>query len=103
MGDEAMSCDRARNWLLKAEEPTAFDQAPVEVAEHLAQCDACQKLARRLEALERAYRSGPPPVGVDAACEKFLAGPATRPTVTILTSPANVPRRRLAPRWALAA
>jgi hypothetical protein len=91
-----MDCSAARDWLLQAEWPGRLDDGPDGLAAHVVRCPDCQRLARRLEALELEHRARPLPTGAELARERFLAGlPSWSPPVSR--------RRHVRPRWALAA
>src|SRR5260221_2590803 len=88
-----MNCSNTTNWLLQAELPGELAQAPAEVAEHLRQCDACQRLVQQIGRLEREYKEQPLPARSQVAREEFLRRQAAEPSE-------RAGRRRFAaPRW----
>ena len=95
-----MNCSTAKDWLLQAELPGELARAPAEVAEHLRQCEACQRLVHQIGRLERTLKEQPLPATAVMARNEFLRrhdGEPARP------SKSPVRRRFAVPRWLVAA
>src|SRR5262245_20417853 len=74
-----MKCDKARDWLLRAETPAALSTAPQGVDEHVRACPECRRLLQKLVRLEEAWRALPSPPGLEAAQRRMLKKSAAVP------------------------
>ena len=93
-----MDCRTARDFLLTDGLPRTSRSMPLDLANHLAQCPDCQRLAAQVAGLDEAWRAIPPPAGMDRARDAFLAGLQESPP------PPRVARRgRMPSQWAIAA
>ncbi|HEV3142268.1 MAG TPA: hypothetical protein VGZ47_00120 [Gemmataceae bacterium] len=97
-----MNCERAQDWILAVALPGELARAPREIAEHIRQCDSCQRLIERVVRLEESWRQQAVPASAVQAQSVFLQRLADPPS-PIIRKP-ELPRRsiRLA-RWIVAA
>jgi hypothetical protein len=86
-----MTCESARDWLLDAEKPANVESAPAPIAEHVAGCAQCRKLAQELGELEEHWRQRPLPARAETAKVEFLKRLDNRPL--------PAPRKPARPRW----
>jgi hypothetical protein len=93
-----MICAQAKDWLLQAALPEELASAPPEVAEHLRQCGACQRLIQQLHRIERAWDEQPMPSSARLVREQFLARQAAEPARAAARS-----RGLVVARWAVVA
>jgi hypothetical protein len=95
-----MTCQRAQDWLLQAEEPRPERCPSPELAEHIHTCPVCGALTAELLQLERAWREVPLPASAETAQKAFLERLESPPVHRL-----SLPRTRplLRSRWALAA
>jgi hypothetical protein len=68
----SMSCSSTKKWLMQAALPEELADSPADVADHLRQCDECQRLVQRLHRLEHSLRDHPIPASAMSARDGFL-------------------------------
>src|SRR5882672_9599523 len=93
-----MNCRQAQEWLLLSDDPRPQHHGDTEIADHLAHCDLCSRLAEELVRLDHAWREIPLPASETSSREAFVRRLPTSMKPRLLSV-----RRFAPPRWAIAA